>query len=193
MIICVGGAHSRIGKTTLCSILLKELKGFGAIKFTKTRLYTSIIDDPRILNEPGKDTAILLGSGAQMVLWIQSPPEALGVALQTALSRMSHLEGIIVEGNSPVDFLNPHLVIFIVDAGGEIKPSALSVSKRADIIVINSKERVSNTLPFSPLTRGDRGCVFWSRGEIFWIDLQNKRGEIDKFLSYVKKRIKELH
>lgn len=182
MIICVGGAHSRIGKTTLCSILLKELKGFGAIKFTKTRLYTSIIDDLRILNEPGKDTAILLGSGAQMVLWIQSPPEALGVALQTALSRMSHLEGIIVEGNSPVDFLNPHLLIFIVDAGGEIKPSAMSVSKRADIIVINSKERVSKD-----------SLTLWSRAEIFWIDLQNKRGKIDEFLSYVKKRIKELH
>lgn len=178
MIISVTGAHSRVGKTTLCSILLRELKGFGAIKFTKTRLYTSIIDDPRILNEPGKDTAILLQSGAQIVLWVQSPPDALGDVLQIALSRTSHLEGIIVEGNSPVDFLNPHLVIFIVDASGEIKPSALMLSKRADIIVINSKEKV--TLP-----------LIREGAEIFWIDLWGRRGELSEFLSYVKKRVKE--
>ena len=46
-IISVTGAHSGVGKTTLCSILFENLNGFGGIKFTKTSLYTSVIDDAR--------------------------------------------------------------------------------------------------------------------------------------------------
>ncbi|MBI5050089.1 MAG: hypothetical protein HZC11_04240 [Nitrospirae bacterium] len=165
MIISVTGAHGGVGKTTLCCLLLREFKGLGAIKFTKTRLYTSIIDDIKILKHPGKDTALLLEAGAEKVIWIQSPEDTLGSALQIALGKMSGIKCMIVEGNSPVDFLAPNLLIFIVDADGEIKPSAIKVSKKADIIVINSKEKVT-----SPVTADN--------AVIFWIDLQNKRGEL---------------
>ena len=180
-IISVTGAHSRVGKTTLCSILLNEFKGFGAIKFTKTPLYASLTDDINILNQKGKDTAIFLESGAERVIWIQSPYYELENILKTALGRMADLEGVVIEGNSPVDFLNPHLIIFIIGVDGEIKPSALEVSKKADIIIINSEKHVKELSFLS--TVGRKGA------KVFYINLLNRKGELDKFLCFVKEKI----
>ena len=182
-IISVTGAHSRVGKTTLCSILLNEFKGFGAIKFTKTPLYASLTDDINILNQKGKDTAIFLESGAERVIWIQSPYYELENILKTALGKMADLEGVVIEGNSPVDFLNPHLIIFIIGVDGEIKPSALEVSKKADIIIINSEKHVKELSFLS--TVGRKGA------KVFYINLLNRKGELDKFLCFVKEKINQ--
>jgi molybdopterin-guanine dinucleotide biosynthesis protein len=218
-IISVTGAHSRVGKTTLCSILLKELKGFGAIKYTKTPEYRQtevkkirrwedknfltsqhlnfltsqspnslLIDDINILNQKGKDTAIFLESGAERVFWIQSPYNKLECLLKIAISRMRDLKGVIIEGNSPVDFITPSLIIFIIGTEGEIKSSAIKVSERADVVIINSKKRVSKRI------RTEKKLPFLStisqkRKKIFWINLIEKRGEIDEFLYFVKGRI----
>jgi len=207
-IISVTGAHSSVGKTTLCSILLKGLKGFGAIKFTKTPEHRTqnpdnpplsplklrgdergaikiqnslLIEDIGTLKQKGKDTAVMLESGAERVAWIKSPYNKLKPLLETALGRMTGLKGVIVEGNSPVDFINPYLIIFIVDPVGEIKPTAIKVSKKADIIIINSRKRVKR-LPSLPMIGIDGR-------EVFWIDLVNKRGEVNEFLNFVKERI----
>jgi molybdopterin-guanine dinucleotide biosynthesis protein len=180
-IISVTGAHSKVGKTSLCSILLGELKEFGAVKFTKTSLYTSLTDNINTLSTPGKDTAVFLDSGARRVVWIQSPYRELKSALEVAMSRMTGLSGVVVEGNSPVDFLNPHLIIFIIDPGGEVKPSAVPVIKKADIIVINSDKHNKN-LSFTD-TFGRKNV------KAFWINLQKRKGELHEFLCFVKERI----
>lgn len=177
-IISVTGAHSSIGKTTLASILLKNIAGFGAIKFTRTSLYTSVTDDPREILQKNKDTAILSESGAEHVFWIQSPSDKLKDALHIAVSKMGHLKGIVVEGNSPVDYLDPDLVIFVIGDDGQIKPSAEIVSERADIVVINS-DKDPGRLPFL-------NSLQQKKAKIFQIDLIHKTGEIDKFMAYVK-------
>ena len=227
-IISVTGAHSKVGKTTLCSILLNEFKGFGAIKFTKTPEHraqslptgqagtehrqtevkkirssedknfstsqlpnfpsskvtnSELIEDLNILNQKGKDTAIFLESGAERVIWIQSPYYELENILKTALGKMADLEGLVIEGNSPVDFLNPHLIIFIIGVDGEIKPSALEVSKKADIIIINSEKHVKELSFLSTL--GRKGA------KVFYINLLNRKGELDKFLCFVKEKINQ--
>ncbi len=181
MIISVAGAHSGVGKTTMCAILLKEFKGFGAIKFTKTDLYTSVVDDIKTLNQHGKDTAIMLKAGAERVVWVQSPYDALQDALDLALDKLSGINDIIVEGNSPVDFLSPDLVIFVIDKG-EIKPPAYGVIKKADIIVVNSKDKEKVSIP-----------GIKDHTKVFWIDLKNKRGETDEFLTFIKGRIESLY
>ncbi|MEF9426462.1 MAG: hypothetical protein L0956_04550 [Candidatus Mariimomonas ferrooxydans] len=73
---------------------------------------------------------MFLESGAERVVWVQSPYNKLKNVLETAVSRMTGLKGIIVEGNSPVDFLNPYLVIFITESEGHLKPSAVKVVKK---------------------------------------------------------------
>lgn len=182
-IISVTGAHSSIGKTTLASILLKNLDGFGAIKYTKTSLYTSVTDNPDEILQNGKDTAILSESGAEHVFWIQGPYHSLKDSLSFALSKMHKFNGVIVEGNSPVDYLNPDLVIFIVGDDAQIKTSAVKICRRADILIINSAKE-DCALP-------SLNDMLQEKTKVFQIDLIHKKGEIDKFIAYVKKYIRE--
>ena len=186
-IISVTGAHSSVGKTTLCSILLNKLDSFGAIKFTKTDMFTSISDDPETLLQKGKDTAIMSKAGAEKVVWIQSPYDGLEDALNMASLKMEGLNGMVVEGNSPVDFINPHLIIFIMGPDGQIKESADKVSKLADIIVINSGKKPDD---INSLVSGIEPTHGHGK-EIFWIDLVNQRGEIVEFRSCVEKMLTE--
>lgn len=182
-IISVTGAHSDIGKTTLASILLKNLKGFGAIKFTKTSLFTSVTDNTDIILEKNKDTAIMSESGAEKVFWIQGPADDIEDALSMAVYDMKGLKGIVIEGNSPANYLDPLLVIFIIGEDGRIKPSANELSKKADIIIINSKNKPAD-FPFP-------AGMFQENIKVFQIDLIDNTGEIDKFISFVKKSLED--
>ena len=181
-IISVTGAHSSVGKTSLCSILLNNLEGFGAIKFTKSELYASVIDDPGIIAETNKDTAVLSEAGAERVVWIKSPVSELENALDIALGKMSGLRGVIVEGNSPLGFLKPDLIIFVIGKDGEIKPSALAIGEKADIIVFNA----GNDISYPPSVLN----LLQNNVNLFRMDMKEKTGEIDKCTSHVKKYIK---
>ena len=176
-IISVTGAHSKVGKTTLCSILLKNLKGFGAIKFTKTSLYSKLVDDPETITQKNTDTGIMSEAGAEKVVWVQSPPEKLEDPLHIALGRMAGLRGVVVEGNSPVEYMEPDLIVFIIGDDGQIKPSAMELSKKADIIIMSVPKDVENPpLPAS---------VSPEKTKVFRIDLAEKEGEIDKLIAHV--------
>ncbi|MEW6569807.1 MAG: hypothetical protein AB1390_01330 [Nitrospirota bacterium] len=132
----IGGAHSGVGKTSLASLILKRLKGWGAIKYTNTPLYCSIIDDIEILSEPGKDTKRLLDAGAEKVLWVQSPSSELGDVLPRAIEILSHLKGIMVEGNGAVEALKPDIVIFVCGTKNEeFKKSAENLLNMADVVL----------------------------------------------------------
>lgn len=171
IIIGIGGACSSSGKTTIASALIKELtnkcindekssqapslsmsmistkKRWGAIKYTKTEFYSSIIDDPDILNEPDKDTCRFIDAGAQEVLWIQSPPENLHEVIPLALDRLYHLDGIIIEGNSAIEFVKPDVIVFVSCRDGlEIKPSGWKILQNAQIIIISEDSQLINHL-----------------------------------------------
>jgi len=136
LIIGIGGAHSGVGKTTYASLLLRHFKGWGAIKCTKTGLYSSIVDDREILSEEGKDTRSLLDAGAERVLWVQSPPSDLDDVLPMAVERLSDLRGIIVEGNSAIEFLRPDIIIFIFGSeSSTVKDTAKGLLRRADVVI----------------------------------------------------------
>lgn len=113
---------------------LNTLSRWGAIKFTKTAFYVSVSDDRSVLHEKGKDTGKMLEAGAEDVVWVQSPAEQLPEVLPMAVDRLSHLDGIIIEGNSAIEFLKPDIVIFL-GGSAEIKPSAHSILKQADILI----------------------------------------------------------
>ncbi len=135
-VIGIGGAHSGAGKSTYASLLLQHLRGWGAIKYTKTGLYTSIIDDLKILSEDNKDTRRFLDSGAERVLWVQSPPSDLEDVLPMAVERLSDLKGIIVEGNSAIEFLEPDIILFIFGSDpAVIKEDARRLLGKADVVV----------------------------------------------------------
>lgn len=140
IILGIGGAHSGAGKTTYASLILKRLKGWGAIKYTKAPLYCSIVKDTKILSEKGKDTKRLLDSGAEKVLWVRSPYEGLRETLQIAVENFSDLKGILVEGNSAIEILKPDVVIFVSGTqAGKSKRSSEKILSMADVVIFDKK------------------------------------------------------
>jgi molybdopterin-guanine dinucleotide biosynthesis protein len=136
ILIGIGGAHSGSGKTTYASLLFQRLRGWGGIKYTKTELYCSLIDERDVLLTEGKDTRKMLDAGAERVLWVKSPPSELRDLLPLAMEKLSDLQGVIVEGNSAIEFLVPDIIIFIFgDNSEKLKESAKGVLGKADVVL----------------------------------------------------------
>jgi molybdopterin-guanine dinucleotide biosynthesis protein len=148
-IIGIGGAHSSVGKTSLAASVIRHLKSrksvspfgkeprLGAIKYTRTPLYASLVDDASLIGLESKDTARLSAAGADRVLWIKSPRTDLEEIVPVALSRLADLDIIVIEGNSAIEFAKPHIVIFIIgQTKKSIKPSAKILSSQADILIV---------------------------------------------------------
>lgn len=158
LLIGIGGAHSGVGKTTLAVGILKHLEAcppaclsshppkLGGIKYTKTALYASVIDDKTILCQKNKDTKRMLDAGAEEVLWVQSPQTELEEVLPLAVSRLSHLDCIIIEGNSAIEFLNPNIVLFVTGYSARMKPSARAILNLAHIVLVRNKEHSADCL-----------------------------------------------
>lgn len=139
-IIGIGGSHSGAGKTSLATLILKSFRGWGAIKYTKTSLYVSIIDDLAVISEAGKDTRKFLDAGAGKVIWVRSPHSGLGEVLPVAVGMLSRLQGIVVEGNSAVEIIKPDIVIFVFGCEEKMKPRAKKIFQMADIVIFRSRK-----------------------------------------------------
>lgn len=136
ILIGIGGAHSASGKTTYASLLFQRLRGWGGIKYTKTDIYCSLIDERDVLMTEGKDTRRMLDAGAERVLWVKSPPSELGDLLPLAMEKLSDLKGVIIEGNSAIEFLVPDIIIFMFgDISEKIKESAKGILEKADVVL----------------------------------------------------------
>lgn len=181
-LVSIAGAHSGVGKTSLAALILREIKGFSAIKVTRTELFTSITMDEEIISEKGKDSCILKESGADKVIWVKSTYDDLKECLTQALSMIGNTGGVIIEGNSPLDFIDPDLVIFIIkDNLTELKPSGRKALERADLVVINTQ--LDNLEILKKEIKGINPLV-----DVFLSDLS--KGEIEKgFFDMVKKKM----
>jgi LAO/AO transport system kinase len=142
-VIGIGGAYSGVGKTAVATHILNKVKNWGAIKYTRTSLYSSIIDDAEIISEKGKDTKRLLDAGAKKVLWVQSPFSEIGEILPIALEMLTHLSGIIVEGNSAIRIINPDIVVFVSgNEQGKRKKNSEKLLEVADIVIFENEPPV---------------------------------------------------
>lgn len=151
-VIAVCGAHSGCGKTGVAEALLRALDGtWGALKYTKTSFYTSVSEEVNAV--PDKDTERLKRAGAGRVVRVQSPPDGLSEPLGLALDMLSDCNGIVVEGNSPIEFLKPDIVIFVFGRDTErIKPSGKMALNNADIVVYQGKPPDKSILPDRAVT-----------------------------------------
>jgi molybdopterin-guanine dinucleotide biosynthesis protein len=156
VIIGIGGGHSGAGKTAVVSLILRSYKGWGAIKYTKTSLYSSIVDDVAVISEEGKDTRKFLDAGADKVLWVKSPYAELSEVLPVAVGMLSHLQGIVIEGNSAIEIVKPDIVIFACGTGEGMKNSAKKILQMADI-VISQSNRPLEMPPRAVLFAGNKG------------------------------------
>ena len=158
VIVAVSGFSSNVGKTTLVCELLRELPGWEAIKLTRGH-YRSCGRDPvgccvsdllreqpvirsgREANyEPGKDTGRFWDAGASNVHWLIVKDEQVQGGLRETLNRVE-AEGVIVEGNSFLEYVVPDLAIMCARSeGGSIKSSARRALARSDFLYLSALE-----------------------------------------------------
>lgn len=138
-IITISGAHKGVGKTALACKVLKNLKGFGAIKTTVSQENISITSKDEAIKVPGKDTFLLKAAGAEKVVLVTSPKKDLGWALKVALGMVSGCKGVIIEGTSVLDHIRADVAIMIKAKGKEIKPSAKKALKKVDLVISSNE------------------------------------------------------
>lgn len=138
--IVIAGSGSGCGKTTLAVKLIGMLPGWAAIKVSPSDLYTVVVDDPAVINEPGKDTALMAAAGAAHVVWVQSSMPELKETLPLAMNLAGDVPGVVIEGNAAADVIEPDTLIFVLGPDLKIKPGAERLLERADIVVVNAEE-----------------------------------------------------
>jgi molybdopterin-guanine dinucleotide biosynthesis protein len=162
-IICVAGASSGVGKTTVACGMLRHLPGWAALKVTRSHRrgpcphgracnVCATLKRPYRLLEmtpendlPDKDTWRLREAGALRVLWLITRPEAIGRGLKQALRRLKSVPGVVIEGNSAVPLVDADLVVMVKRRGGGApSPSARAAADQADTTIVLD-EKMSKT------------------------------------------------
>jgi molybdopterin-guanine dinucleotide biosynthesis protein len=156
IILAVSGLSSNTGKTTLACELIQRLPGWEAIKLTRGH-YRSCGKDPsgccvsdllseeplirsgRAANyEKGKDTGRFWDAGAANVHWVIVGEEQVEEGINRALARVKSA-GVIVEGNSFLDYIKADFAITCARAGeNKIKTSARKTLAKADALFLST-------------------------------------------------------
>lgn len=159
-IVAVSGLSSNTGKTTLVCELIKRLPGWEAIKITRGH-YRSCGKDPNgccvsdlLRDEPlirsgreanyefGKDTGRFWDAGAADVHWVIVGEDQVEQGIQTALSRVQS-EGVVVEGNSFLDYVKADFAIVCARAGeNKLKSSARRTLEKANALYLSTIDDV---------------------------------------------------
>jgi molybdopterin-guanine dinucleotide biosynthesis protein len=155
-IVAVSGFSSNVGKTTLVCELLRQLPGWEAIKLTRGH-YRSCGRDPAgccvsdlLREEPvvrsgrqanyqiGKDTARFWDAGAANVHWVIVRDDQVAQGISAALARVE-AEGVIVEGNSFLEYVTADLAVMCARSeGGKIKSSARKNLDKTDFLYLTT-------------------------------------------------------
>jgi molybdopterin-guanine dinucleotide biosynthesis protein len=162
-LVAVSGLSSNTGKTTLMCDLLERLPGWEAIKLTRGH-YRSCGKDPHgccvsdlIRDEPlirsgraenyeaGKDTGRFWDAGAVNVHWVIAGEEQVEDGIRQALARVRSA-GVIVEGNSFLDFIDADFAIICARAGeNRMKTSARRTLAKAHAIYLSAIDDADGT------------------------------------------------
>jgi molybdopterin-guanine dinucleotide biosynthesis protein len=182
-IVAVSGFSSNVGKTTLVCELLRQLPGWEAIKLTRGH-YRSCGRDPAgccvsdlLRDEPvlrsgreanyqvGKDTGRFWDAGASNVHWVIVKDDQVQSGITEALSRVE-ADGVIVEGNSFLEYITADLAIMCARSeGGKIKPSARRALSKVDYLYLSTLEATA--------ANAKRQFEQFCRGLSFPFDLAN--------------------
>jgi molybdopterin-guanine dinucleotide biosynthesis protein len=160
IIVAVSGLSSNTGKTTLVCELIRRLPGWEAIKITRGH-YRSCGKDPSgccvsdlLRDEPlirsgreanyekGKDTGRFWDAGAANVHWVIVAEDQVERGINEALARVKSV-GVIVEGNSFLEFIEPDYAVICARAGeNKMKGSARRTVRKADAIYVSTIDEV---------------------------------------------------
>ncbi|MFN2340638.1 MAG: hypothetical protein ABR547_05155, partial [Halanaerobium sp.] len=87
-----------------------------------------VINDPKVINQAGTDTARVVEHGADKVILLESPAAELPSAYQLAQNLLDDdIERLFIEGNTIINFLNPDLIFYLENTDKPEKESAKMV------------------------------------------------------------------
>lgn len=156
IVVAVSGFSSNVGKTTLVCDLLRALPGWEAIKLTRGHYrscgrdpesccVSDLLSDEAVIRsgrgqnyEAGKDTGRFWDAGAANVHWVIATDDQVEPGISRALGRVE-AEGVIVEGNSFLEYVSPDIAVMCARAeGGKLKGSARAALPRTDYLYLSS-------------------------------------------------------
>ena len=175
IIVAVSGLSSNTGKTTLACELISRLPGWEAIKLTRGHYRSCgkdpdgccvselLRDEPLIRSgreanyEKGKDTGRFWDVGAANVHWVIVGEDQVERGINEALARVKSA-GVIVEGNSFLDYIKADFAITCARAGeNRLKSSARRTLAKADALylsTIDDSDRESSIESFDKWRKG---------------------------------------
>jgi molybdopterin-guanine dinucleotide biosynthesis protein len=155
-VVAVSGLSSNTGKTTLMCDLLERLPGWEAIKLTRGHYrscgkdpqgccVSDLIRDQALVRsgreenyEAGKDTGRFWDAGAANVHWVIAGEDQVEDGIKQAIARVKS-EGVLVEGNSFLDYVDSDFAIICARAGeNRMKTSARRTLAKADAIYLST-------------------------------------------------------
>jgi molybdopterin-guanine dinucleotide biosynthesis protein len=167
-LVCIGGALSNIGKTTLAERLLSYLHGWAACKVTVCTEGTShkcprgkvdcgvctslegdyeLIENTEILEQWGKDTWRYHQAGAEKVIWVKTKAAFLEQSVNQAITKLREYNGIVFEGNHALEVLDPDIAVLLVSDPPRYKASAKKILHKVDVQgTINDPDLVPSIL-----------------------------------------------
>jgi len=133
----VSASASKAGKTTLISLMLEDSCTKTAVIKTSINNELNqykVINDPKVINQAGTDTARVVEHGADKVILLESPAAELPSAYQLARNLVNDdIERLFIEGNTIINFLNPDLLFYLENEDKPEKESAKMVKNRANV------------------------------------------------------------
>ena len=177
-IIALAGTSSEAGKTTVGAFIIKSLGNVCALKVTvqhegscprhrdtscdgcSSDADFSILTDPKIISEPGKDTARYLEAGAPKVVWLQTNSDCAQEGIRKSLELFDDGASVLVEGNRFVTVGNADLAIMVAPQDlQKVKRSAVEIFDKIDLLVLNRWSGVPEELLESTRKRWESmGC-----------------------------------
>ena len=152
----VSASASKAGKTTLISLMLEDSTTKTAV--IKTSINNEldqykVINDPKIINQAGTDTARVVEHGADKVILLESPAAELPSAYQLARNLLDNdIERLFIEGNTIINFLNPDLLFYLENKDEPEKESAKMVKNRANVKINTNALLSAGKLEDLPIT-----------------------------------------
>jgi hypothetical protein len=153
MLVVVGGHSRNIGKTSVVAGLIRAIPEarWTAMKITQfghgvcstTGKPCGCCLEPEhpyaIMREPApshSDTGRFVAAGARDSYWVRTAAGQLHHALPAIREVLAASENLIVESNSLLQFLTPHLYLVVLDfAQKDFKVSSLRFLERADALI----------------------------------------------------------
>ena len=154
-ILSVVGCHSRCGKTSFVTLLLRDVRGLGCLKISPADDWGEAtpegaesvgehyyIEDSARLRRPGKDTTLYMEAGAAEVKRLTyDRADGLAAGLDAALQRFPPTMPTVVESSSAVLMLRPVAVVLVVRPPlREMKPGTEAILSRVTDLLVNAPD-----------------------------------------------------